>query len=1060
MKKIFKQHIENLPKEILCLMRFFPATILPDGKKKPLIDKWNDPKFQSFADDAYQHAKAICSVTPPFAAFDTSGHGKGADYALIDLDHVRDATTGEITYPDAEKWINYLKSEFEGCYCELSQSQSGFHFLCRPTVGKFDVIKNTKRAGGVLVFDEEKGAKLEISYKMDNKSCHLTGNLFECEPNAPILAGEVADGVIEQILRAIQSKSPKKEKSATPRADGQTLPAEIQELADRINDITPDELTAKGYLRHSENGDPEPNGYICPWCGSGTHASKTGALTYYDTPEPHFTCHAQGCGGDVIKFLSEIYGIDNHGKAFYELLRRAADDFNIAYAPKIFERKTPAQDSATVNEPAATDSVSASQAEQFTTGDDVLDDDIRAQLKIWQEFHGEINPAVIEEIFDAVAYVSKLKADNFKREDAYNLVVRRRIALLKYYAEEFAFKFFDFLRGVKVTDIRDIKSEIAKLAKRVEERQKQFKQDKAAADTEKKRKARAFAVSNNIEELQRLHNEPPSTDRDYKMRDLIRETVDWQLDRHGDRVAVKATADNLHKIFTFDPALDGLFGYEQFVEADVFLKPPPWNPEKQRGDEWNDRDDAQLRMYLRTEYADFKDKDLILDGVTQYSDKRAFHPIKDFFRNLPTWDNQLRAERIFCKYLGAEDNSFNREVTLNWLLAAVARIFHSGCNYQLCPILKGAQGIGKSFIIETLGGQWYSALNHDVNSEQAFEVLRNSWLIEFKELKAMRKADVNSIKAFIDTAADNRREKYGRRAKIFKRHCVTIATTNDEQFLSDVTGNRRFPIIECFNPRGQHGEQPTPEEIAQIWAEVFHRYCEMFNGKFDAAGVFSDEFDDHKLNLSEAAKPIVEELAEQHMRDDGLQGEVQSFLDKPIPADVIWNLLTKDERRKFFADEKITIEHDALHARFYPANKNRQPAEELRAAYEAAIKPSNFVKRCTIRTPFGDVDALTFYGTEQRQHICAAEILNEAFANSDRRVSMRRIIEVLSQLEGWTQGKRIKSYSAYGDQRNIFYRDADNQPTEPPADNTDYDFGGEPIDNFDVPDFKKDRVED
>ena len=180
MKTIFEQHLENLPKEILCLMRFFPATILPDGKKKPLIDKWNDPKFQSFAGDAYQHAKAKCSVTPPFAAFDTSGHGKGTDYALIDLDNVRDAKTGEITNPDAEKWLNYFKSEFEGCYCELSQSQSGFHFLCRPTVGKFDVIKNTKRAGGVLVFDKEKGAQLEISYKMDAKSCHLTGNLFEC----------------------------------------------------------------------------------------------------------------------------------------------------------------------------------------------------------------------------------------------------------------------------------------------------------------------------------------------------------------------------------------------------------------------------------------------------------------------------------------------------------------------------------------------------------------------------------------------------------------------------------------------------------------------------------------------------------------------------------------------------------------------------------------------------------------------------------------------------------------------------------------------------------------
>ena len=47
---------------------------------------------------------------------------------------------------------------------------------------------------------------------------------------------------------------------------------------------------------------------------------------------------------------------------------------------------------------------------------------------------------------------------------------------------------------------------------------------------------------------------------------------------------------------------------------------------------------------------------------------------------------------------------------------------------------------------------------------------------------------------------------------------------------------------------------------------------------------------------------------------------------------------------------------------------------------------------------------------------------------------MVRIHEVISQLAGWTIGKRIID-SKYGDQKTVYYRNPDNYPEDNPNDN-------------------------
>ena len=292
----------------------------------------------------------------------------------------------------------------------------------------------------------------------------------------------------------------------------------------------------------------------------------------------------------------------------------------------------------------------------------------------------------------------------------------------------------------------------------------------------------------------------------------------------------------------------------------------------------------------------------------------------------------------------------------------------------------------------------------------------------------MRKADVNAIKEFIELSADTRRFVYDRRAKTVPRHCVFFITVNDDQFLADMTGNRRFWILHSPLPKFGYvkevrGERLSDDNvIAQIWAEVFAHCKELFK----------DGFDEKKLVLSTESEFKGEEIAEQYLRDDGLQGEIQSFLDdtKILPP-VIWDLLSKEQRRQFFADNGVfAIEEEELAAKFKASRKIIPP--ELQAEFDAAIKPCDFVHRSYMRDKkTGEVTTyLKFIGNVYRQHICAAEIRAECFDKSDRRATPQRINETLARLEGWSLGKKMYRVPEYGDQKKVYYRAADNVPAD------------------------------
>ncbi|MDU5019886.1 MAG: VapE family protein, partial [Clostridiales bacterium] len=224
-----------------------------------------------------------------------------------------------------------------------------------------------------------------------------------------------------------------------------------------------------------------------------------------------------------------------------------------------------------------------------------------------------------------------------------------------------------------------------------------------------------------------------------------------EVDKKG---MYKASNKNIVTILENDINLKGKIAYNLFSNRTMVKGDLPWRSisDKVRGDIWQDSDDANLRVYIDITYgivAPYK----INDGLAIIEKKNKYHPIIDYL-NSNTWDKVSRVDTLMIDYLGAEDCEYTRSITRKMLVAAVSRVFNPGIKFDYMLVLVGRQGIGKSYIINLLGREWYSDSLNTVYGKEAYEQLQNAWILEMAELSATKKADAEAIKHFISKRDD------------------------------------------------------------------------------------------------------------------------------------------------------------------------------------------------------------------------------------------------------------------------------------------------------------------
>ena len=307
---------------------------------------------------------------------------------------------------------------------------------------------------------------------------------------------------------------------------------------------------------------------------------------------------------------------------------------------------------------------------------------------------------------------------------------------------------------------------------------------------------------------------------------------------------------------------------------------------------WTDADDAGLRWYLENKY-EVTGRDKVQDAMVMCAEQNGFNEVLDYLNSLK-WDGIERLDMLFIDYLGAEDNIYTRAVARKSITAAVARAFEPGCKYDTMPILIGRQGAGKSTLIRTLGKKWYADGLSTFEGKEAAENIQGKWIIEAGEMAGYTKAEENASKQFLSRQVDVFRQAYGRRTQEYPRRCVFFGSSNQYEFLKDITGNRRFwPVdIEAQKPT-KNVYVNLPGEVDQIWAEAVVRYK---NGE---PLIIEDNED--VLRLAETAR-------ETHMESNSKTGIINEFVLQKVPKN--WNTMSRTARRTFLTMGSHTPDED------------------------------------------------------------------------------------------------------------------------------------------------------
>ena len=203
------------------------------------------------------------------------------------------------------------------------------------------------------------------------------------------------------------------------------------------------------------------------------------------------------------------------------------------------------------------------------------------------------------------------------------------------------------------------------------------------------------------------------------------------------------------------------------------------------------------------------------------------NPILDMIKSAK-WDGKDRIEEIYNIFGIGKEDKLSREIIKKWLMQAVCGLFNNGkhpFSLDLILVFKGKQGIGKTRFFEHLAmlPQYFGeGVCIDPRNKDSIIQATSNWICELGEIGSTLKKDMDSVKAMLTKANDEYRLPYGRTTLKFPRMTSFVGTVNDDKFLIDQTGNRRFATVPISDDvHIDYNTQIRTFNSLQLWAQVY-----------------------------------------------------------------------------------------------------------------------------------------------------------------------------------------------------------------------------------------------
>lgn len=270
---------------------------------------------------------------------------------------------------------------------------------------------------------------------------------------------------------------------------------------------------------------------------------------------------------------------------------------------------------------------------------------------------------------------------------------------------------------------------------------------------------------------------------------------------------------------------------------------------------------------------------MLADYIKLIADAHAYNPVKDWITSKP-WDGVSRIQDLCNTVTVNGDRTLTDKLIHRWLVSAVAAVFTPvGFESHGVLVFTGPQGQGKTKWVkrlvptELLDVILVGAVL-DPNNKDTVTNAISHWLVELGELDAtFRKADIARLKSFVTNATDKVRRPYDRIESEYQRRTVFFASVNEDRYLVDDTGNRRWWTVPVVSVNYGHSI-----DVQQLWAEILVKW---------QAG------EQHWLTTDEFQ--ALNQLNAEHENVDPVEEMILAGFNWHAPAGIGWRDMTASE---------------------------------------------------------------------------------------------------------------------------------------------------------------------
>ena len=260
---------------------------------------------------------------------------------------------------------------------------------------------------------------------------------------------------------------------------------------------------------------------------------------------------------------------------------------------------------------------------------------------------------------------------------------------------------------------------------------------------------------------------------------------------------------------------------------------------RRTGEQWTqatDRKIAAIKREMSSAFTTPQNQPLAFgrirwpDAINALLDDRETDFFGDWLDTLDAWDGHRRVDGWLHSCFDIDPgDELAAWASRFLLLGAVARCRQPGAKLDETPVLVGPQGIGKSTALRWLlppgrwGDRWFcDGLHLAADPKQRAETLQGRVIVEVSEMAGSSRADLESLKAFLSRTDDGSvRLAYRHNPETSPRRAILCGTTNTTESLpNDVTGNRRFVVVELNGGNPTFVREYLDANRIQMWAEA------------------------------------------------------------------------------------------------------------------------------------------------------------------------------------------------------------------------------------------------